>query len=321
MDDEQNESPLNDQAWDLVHQLLNRPDELRIEPVSGFGPGILLDFGVEAPGSLAAGLALVEVCMSGLSDVSVAPGELLGLGWPMLHVQTDHPVEACMLSQYGGWKIQTKEYFAIGSGPMRAASAQEPLFEQLDYQEHPVGVVGVLESSELPGPDVVQEIAQSCRVDPDHVALLVAPTASLAGAMQVVGRCVETAMHKLMELKFDITRVDSATGWAPIPPVGDDDLEAIGRTNDAILYGGQVTLWVTGDDESLEELVSKIPSCSSEQYGRPFAELFKQAGHDFYQMDPMLFSPAQVVLHNIETGRVHHAGRINEAVLKNSFGL
>jgi len=319
------DSALNDLAWDLVHQLLNQLDELRIDAVSGHAPGVLLDFGVDAPGSLSAGLALTEVCMSGLSEVSIIPGTIGSssgpLGWPMLQVQTDNPVEACLLSQYGGWKIKTDNYFAIGSGPMRAAAASEPLFKKLDYQERPTGVVGILEGSELPGPDIIEMIARDCHVSPEHVALLVAPTSSLAGSMQVVARSVETAMHKLLELGFDITRVDSGIGWTPIPPVGTDDMTAIGRTNDAILYGSRVTLWVTGDDESIEELGPRLPSSGSSQHGRPFLELFKQAGYDFYQMDPLLFSPAQVILHNVETGRVHHFGQINEEVLRTSFGL
>ncbi len=321
MDDDQTDSPLNDLAWDLVHQLLNRLDELRVDAVSGHAPGVLLDFGVDSPGSLSAGFALAEICMAGLCEVTMTPGKLGNIAWPLLQVQTDTPVEACLLSQYGGWKIKTDDYFAIGSGPMRAAAAREAIFQILEYKERPIGVVGILESSELPGPDVVNLIADACNVDPEHVALLIAPTASLAGSIQVVSRSVETAMHKLAELNFDVTRVDSATGWAPIPPVGQDDLVAIGRTNDAILYGGQVTLWVTGDDESIEELGPKIPSSASSQYGQPFLEIYKRAGCDFYQMDPLLFSPAQIVLQNIETGRVHHFGQVNEEVLRTSFGL
>ncbi|SFH52350.1 methenyltetrahydromethanopterin cyclohydrolase [Planctomicrobium piriforme] len=321
VEEELDEAPLNDLAWDLVHQVLSRLDELRIDAVAGFGPGVLLDFGVDAPGSLAAGLALVEICMAGLCEVSLTAGQLCGLGWPMLCVQTDNPVEACLLSQYAGWKIKTDEYFAIGSGPMRAAAAKEPLFERLQYKEICDGVVGILESSQLPGPDIVEMIAADCGVSPDHVALLVAPTASLAGTMQVVARSVETALHKLSELGFDITRVDSAQGSAPVPPVAADDLTGIGRTNDAILYGARVTLWVTGDDESIRELGPRLPSSGSSQHGRPFLEIFEEAGQDFYKIDPLLFSPAQVVFHNVESGRVHHFGQVNEDILKLSFGL
>lgn len=325
--DEQNTIPphdeplLNGLSWDLVQQVLTTLDELRVEPVTGFGSGLLLDFGVEALGSLAAGLALVEVCMAGLCDVQLSQRTLQGWGWPQITVQTDNPVEACLLSQYAGWRIRTDDYFAMASGPMRAAAGREPLFKRLEYREAAEVVVGILESSELPGEDVVRQIAHDCGVSPSHVALLVAPTSSLAGNLQVVARSVETAMHKLFEVGFDVTRVVSALGSAPVPPVADDDLIGIGRTNDAILYGAQVTLWCTGDDESLEELGPRIPSSGSAQHGRPFLDLFAEAGNDFYQLDPMLFSPAQVVMHNVETGRVHLFGTLNEELLAHSFGL
>jgi len=321
VNEEQDASSLNDLAWDLVHQLLSQLDELRIDLVETSSPGIVLDFGVETAGSLAAGLALAEVCTAGLTEFSIVPGTLAGCGWPMLSAQTDNALESCLLSQYAGWKLKTSNYFAMASGPMRASAGREPLFEKLEYREAGYGVVGVLESNRIPDFEVVKHVAQTCGVTPEHVALLVAPTASMAGNLQVVARCIETAMHKLFELDFDVMRVESACGWAPISPVAADDLTAIGRTNDAILYGGRVTLWVNGDDESLRKLGPKVPSGASPMYGQPFLNLFEAAGRDFYQMDPHLFSPAEIVFHNVETGRVHHFGNINEEVLKRSFGF
>ena len=312
---------LNDMAWDLVQQILYRMDELRVAPADVDGPGVILDFGVDAPGSLAAGLTLAEVCFSGLAEVSIVPGNMAGIGWPMLFVQTDDPVEACLLSQYAGWQISVDKYFAMGSGPMRAAACKEPLFEKLSYHESANGVVGVLETSQLPSDDVVKFIAEACEVDPEHVALLVAPTSSIAGNLQVVARSVETALHKLHELDFDVERIESACGSAPISPVAKDDLTGIGRTNDAILYGGQVTLWVNGDDDVLQEIGPKVPSCSSPSFGKTFLELFEEAGRDFYNMDPNFFSPAEVVFHNTQTGSVFHYGGTDHDVLLKSFGL
>ena len=69
--------------------------------------------------------------------------------------------------------------------------------------------------------------------------------------MQVVARSVETALHKLHEIGYDLHNVVSGFGAAPLPPVAADDLVGIGRTNDAILYGGEVTLWVKDDDRRL----------------------------------------------------------------------
>jgi methenyltetrahydromethanopterin cyclohydrolase len=312
---------LNDSAFNLVNQALAAVDDLRIEAVPVKGAGCVLDFGVEAQGSLGAGLALAEICMSGLAELSIVPGEVAGIAWPHLFVTTDQPVEACLLSQYAGWQVSVGKYFAMGSGPMRAAYAHEELFGDLEYREDATAVVGVLETSKLPDAAVVKHIAEKCRVVPDRVGLMVAPTASLAGNMQVIARSVETALHKLHEIGFDVTRITSACGSAPIAPVAADDLSGIGRTNDAILYGARVTLWIEGDDDDIEELGPKAPAASSAAYGQPFLNIFEAAGRDFYKIDPLLFSPAEIVFHNLETGRVHHFGQVNHEVLKTSLRL
>ena len=148
-----------------------------------------------------------------------------------------------------------------------------------------------------------------------------APTASLAGTVQVVARSLETALHKLHELGFDLSRVQSGSGTAPLPPVAGEDLAGIGRTNDAILYGGEATLWVTGDDQSIEQLGAQTPSSSSEDYGRPFIEIFRQYDNDFYKIDPHLFSPAIININNLETGSYFRYGKFNVEVLAKSFGL
>jgi methenyltetrahydromethanopterin cyclohydrolase len=315
------EPSLNELAWDLVQQSLFASDELRVELRDAVEGATIVDFGVEIVGSLGAGLALAEVCTAGLADITLTPGEIAGVGWPYVFVTTDSPVDACLLSQYAGWKIDTGDFFGMGSGPMRAAAGREELFEQLDYKEDADHVVGIVESSALPTAAVVREIASKCGVEPQNIALLVAPTSSLAGSLQVVARSIETALHKLYELDYDVMRIESAAGWAPLAPVAVDDLSGIGRTNDAILYGGRVTLMVHGEDDDIMEIGARVPSCGSPAYGRPFLEVFEAAGKDFYKIDPELFSPAEVVFHNLQSGRVHRFGGVNMDVLKQSFGL
>jgi methenyltetrahydromethanopterin cyclohydrolase len=148
---------------------------------------------------------------------------------------------------------------------------------------------------------------------------LVAPAFSIAGNLQVVARSLETALHKLYELQFDLSQVVSGFGTAPLPPVAADELTAIGRTNDAILYGGQVVLWVKADDEQLRELGPKVPSSSSPDHGEPFAEIFKRYEREFYKIDPLLFSPAVIYLNNLKSGRSHVFGSIEGEVLRKSF--
>ncbi len=312
---------LNARAGELVENITKRADELRIGVHSLSDGGRVLDFGVEADGGLQAGLELSRVCMAGLGCVSLVPGEIAGVGWPHVQVTTDRPVAACLLSQYAGWEINQNGFFAMGSGPMRAVAAREELFAKLQYRESASQAVGVLESGRLPDSDVIALIADKTAVDSSQTVLLVAPTSSQAGNLQVVARSVETALHKLFELEFDVNRIVSGYGTAPLAPVAADDLTGIGRTNDAILYGGRVTLWVHGDDDSLSEIGPKVPASASESYGQPFLDIFEQAGRDFYKIDPHLFSPAEIVLQNLDTGRVHHFGKTNPDVLRKSFGL
>lgn len=312
---------LNARGSRLVEVMLGRADELRVAAQVIPGGGRVVDCGITAAGGLAAGIALARVCLAGLGEVAIVPGETCGEPWPVVQVTTDHPVAACLLSQYAGWKIAVGKFFAMGSGPMRAAIADEELFARLGYSERAEECVGVLETSRLPVEAVLQYVAEKARVPAGSVTLLAAPTASQAGNVQIVARSVETALHKLFELGFDVNRIESAYGTAPLPPVAKDDLAGIGRTNDAILYGARVTLWVRGDDESLAGIGPRVPSCSSESHGRPFLELFAEANHDFYALDPHLFSPAEVTFQNLDTGRVQRFGRVEPELVRRSFGL
>ncbi len=281
----------------------------------------VVDCGVDSAGGTAAGLAMAESSMGGLGHVTLSAGGVPGAGfpWPMVGAASDSPVAACLAAQYAGWKVSTKGYFAMASGPMRAAIGREELFDEIGLRERPPVAVGLLETASLPPDDVCGSLAEAAGVAPDHLLLLAARTASVAGTLQVVARSLETALHKLHDLRFDLTRVVRGSGTAPLPPIPADDLAAIGRTNDAILYGGAVTIDVTGDDASLAAIGPRAVSRSSASYGEPFAVLFDRAGRDFYALDPALFAPAMLTLVNIDTGHRHVFGACAPDILARSF--
>jgi methenyltetrahydromethanopterin cyclohydrolase len=284
------------------------------------GEAAIIDVGVTQTGSLAAGVMMARIAMADLADLQWSTMNVGKLTLPALIVNVHQPVASCMASQYAGWQISIDKFFAMGSGPMRAAYGREALFDDIGLREEaPDSVIGVLETSRVPNLNVITYLAEKCRVNPAQIILVIARTASLAGGVQIVARSVETAMHKLHTLGFDLSRVVGGFGAAPLPPVSKDDLSAIGRTNDAVLYGSSVTLHVRGDDESLAQIVAKLPSSASRDYGRPFGEIFAGYDHDFYKIDPLLFSPAAICLQNIDTGRSHHAGQVNETLLEQSF--
>jgi methenyltetrahydromethanopterin cyclohydrolase len=249
----------------------------------------------------------------------MGPGEFGGLPGVAVTVVTDHPVTACMAAQYAGWQISVGKFFAMGSGPMRAAYGKEELFDKIPGREQAPVAVGVLETRKLPDDAVIDYLSERLQLPAAKLTLLAAPASSLAGNLQVVARSLETALHKLYELQFDLNQVVSGFGTAPLPPVAADELQAIGRTNDAILYGGRAILWVRAEDPVLAEFGSKVPSSASPDHGAPFAEIFHRYGHDFYKIDPLLFSPAEVVFHNLSSGKSHSFGRMEPEVLKRSF--
>lgn len=310
---------MNERANRIADDLERRAAELRIA-VSRVGGARVLDCGGAVTGSLAAGLLMARTCLADAAEVAYVPYPVAEVGGPAVQVTTDDPVRACLASQYAGWQVSVGSFFAMGSGPMRALAAREELFHHIVGKEESPVAVGVLESRKHPTEEVVTSIVTKLPKVAEHLTLLVAPASSLAGTAQVVARSVETALHKLHELKFDVSQVVSGYGVAPLPPVAADELGAIGRTNDAILYGGRVTLWVRADDEILAAIGPRVPSSASRDHGAPFAEVFKRYG-DFYKIDPLLFSPAEVEFRNLKTGKCHRFGRIEPALLRRSFGL
>lgn len=319
---------LNARASALVEGLLADAERAGVRATEIEGGGRWVDAGIEARGGFEAGLALARICLGGLGEVSLTPGVPgleLEIPTPGVQVFTDHPVAACLASQYAGWALSTKgeggKFFGMGSGPMRAAAGREALFEKIGFRERADRVAGVVETRDRGNPELYRRIAEACGVEPGAVTLLAAPTASAAGTTQVVARSVETALHKLMELGFDLSRVERGFGVAPLPPAAarGRDLEGIGRTNDAVLYGARVELHVRGDDDSLAEIGPKTPSSASTDHGQPFLEIFRRYDNDFYKVDPHLFSPAVVIFRNLDTGRSMAFGRFEPGVLNRSF--
>ena len=311
---------LNERAWRIADAMVANAAELRVTARTLPGGARVIDAGIDAPGGYGAGRALAEICMGGLADVAYPPLLLGGDTWPGVRVWTDHPAVSCMASQYAGWAIQVGKYFAMGSGPLRAhARVEQELFAKLRYAERAERGVLVLETRAAPTDAVAAWVGQKAGLAPSQLTFVVAPTASLAGGVQIAARILETGLHKMDTLGFDVTKVVSGMGTAPLPPVAKNDLQAIGRTNDCILYGGQARYTVNADDAELTALVPKIPAAASKDYGTPFYEIFKRYDGDFYKIDPLLFSPAEVWLTSVGSGKTYHAGHVNPDVLRASL--
>ena len=311
---------LNDLAFQLCETAVANSSSWRVQEHRLANGAAVLDFGVNTPGGIQPGLMLARICMSDLADISIHPAiESLG-PWPIIQIATDNPVDACMASQYAGWPVQHEKFFAMGSGPMRAKRGKEAVLQKLSISDPGQKAIGVLECDILPDEPITEMIAHECRVSLEHTILCVAPTRSIAGTVQVVARSVETSMHKLFELGFDLNAIVSGHGTAPLPPPALDFVQGIGRTNDAILYGGHVTLWVHASDEQIQAIGPNVPSIASRDYGVPFAKTFKKYEYDFYKVDPGLFSPAMITIVNLKTGRSFRYGKLRPDILIQSFG-
>jgi methenyltetrahydromethanopterin cyclohydrolase len=317
---EKRDLALNERAWALVDSYVARASELQIAVQALTRGARVVDAGVHVGGGLAAGRMLAELCMGGLGHVEFVPLALGGDTWPGVHVWTDHPAIACMASQYAGWAINPDGFFAMGSGPLRAAARVErELFARLDYTDAASRGVLVLEGRTMPTDEVADWVAAKSKLAPAALTFAIAPAASPAGGVQIAARVLETGLHKMDVIGFDVRRVLTGTGTAPLAPTAASDIRAIGRTNDCILYGGQARYTIAATDAELADLAEQLPACASSDYGTPFYDIFRRYNNDFYRIDPRLFSPAEVWLTSAKSGRTFRGGRLAPDVLRASL--
>ena len=311
---------INNLVEPLVSKLKKHTDSLGLM-VSQLDNGtVIVDAGINAQGGLEAGCKIAEICMGGLGNVTLRSTTNLMDNWSWyVDVHSSNSVIACLASQYAGWNLSNGDFNALGSGPGRAMGSKEPLFDELNYRDRADTACLVIESDVFPPVKVAENIAKQCGIDASNLTLIMTPTSSLSGCVQIVSRVLETALHKVHALDFDVMKVTDGAGSAPICPPSPDFMIAMGRTNDAILFAGQVHLFVNADDNDTEQLANQLPSSTSKDYGRPFSEIFQEVNYDFYKIDPMLFSPARVAVTSMLTGKTFHAGKLDKELLDKSF--
>ena len=314
---------VNSLSAPLVVQLIADARRLRIGVERLDNGTAIVDAGVEQEGSLEAGRRVASLCMAGLGRVRLTTSSRF-VDWPwQVEVASSQPVLACMASQYAGWSLSVEEpekFAALGSGPARALARKEPLFAKIGYEDRADRTCLVLEADRFPPQSLAQKVADDCGVDPAALTLILTPTGSLAGVVQIAARVVEVAMHKAHELGFPLESIVEGMGSAPVPPPVADGLIAMGRTNDTILFAGQVHLFVRAADGDAQDLARGLPSSNSRDYGKPFAEVFADYSYDFFKIDPLLFSPAKVAVTSLESGETFHAGHLDADLLARSFG-
>ena len=307
-------------AKKLVDKLIDNSKELNVLIKKGPLNCTIIDAGIETKGSKEAGKLIAEICMGGLGLINLEKTNTFP-HWPLeTKVRSKHPVISCLASQHAGWNLSHENFYALASGPGRAIARREDLFADLKYEDHFEFIYLVMEVDKTPPKEILEKISNDCKAKTENIILILTPTQSISGVIQVVSRVSEVGLHKLHTLKFPLENVKEVSGSAPIPPVSNDFITSMGRTNDAILYGGIVELKVIGSDEEINNLAKNLPSTSSKDYGKPFAEIFKNYKGDFYAIDPNLFSPGKVSVTSLNTGKTFTEGTLNNELLDKSFG-
>ena len=318
---------VNVEAKKTVDVMIEKADELNIAVETLDNGATVIDCGVNVDGSFKAGELYTKVCLGGLADVGISiPGDLSEkFALPSVKIKTDSPSISTLGSQKAGWSVSVGDFFALGSGPARAIALKPAeTYEEIAYDDKGADLaILTLEADVLPGVEVAEYIAEECDVDVKDVYLLVAPTSSLVGSIQIAGRVVENGTYKMLEfIKFDVTKVKHAAGIAPIAPVDPDGLKAMGKTNDAVLFGGRTYYYVESEEgDDIAAVAAQLPSSAADGYGKPFFDVFKDAGFDFYQIDKGMFAPAEVVINDLTTGKMYKEGFVNAELLKKSFGV
>jgi methenyltetrahydromethanopterin cyclohydrolase len=283
---------LNFEAYRLLERVLEDASSY------DFGSVRVLDVGVNAPLSdddaWDVAMSVAEACLGCLGKVSVGDG--------MLSVEIpENPAFACLGSQMSGWAVKVGGKTALGSGPARIlARKPRELYSRLGYSESSEKAVLCLESEVLPDEKTCWEILNATAAE----KLLIAAYRpdSVVGLVQVLARVVEMGVYRLDFLGFDARRIVSAKGSVPVPKL---DAYVMYSANDAIIYGGLVELSVSGWDVGLTD---KCVSSSSPAYGKPFKEIFRKAGGDFYKIDHAIFAPAEIRITDESSGKTYTAG-------------
>lgn len=305
----------------LLENLKRDADALRLQVMTLSNGTTLIDGGIDVRGGLEAGRRIAEICLGGLGHVALHTG---AGKWPLaLSVHAANPVLACLGSQYAGWSLAHGEgpaaFRALGSGPGRALAQKEALFAELGYRDSSASTCLVLEVDQAPPLELIEKVSRDCQVAAEQLTFILTPTRSLAGVVQIVARVLEVALHKVHTLGFPLDQIIDGGGSAPLPPPAQDFVTSMGRTNDAILFGGRVHLFVACSDDDARQLAHQLPSSASRDYGKLFGQIFKNVDYDFYKIDPLLFAPAEVVVSTLQGGKTFRAGEVNDALLDLSF--
>ena len=122
------EISINELTNPLVELLIKEKDRLGIEVLKGPEDCTIIDAGINVNACVEAGLIISRICLGGLGVVNIDVNDEISLSPFRLKVHASKPVLSCLGSQYAGWSLSAKDFFSLGSGPVRSIAQKEEIF-------------------------------------------------------------------------------------------------------------------------------------------------------------------------------------------------
>ncbi len=313
---------VNEKSVRIAEQIVADPEAYKAK-VHRIRGAYIIDCGVEADGGWESARMVTEILFGGLNQISygIFPERIGNVYYNCVNVFSDYTVLQQAACNISGWELRPGKYAPVLAGPGRTL-ARKPgdwLEVYSDYQDRYTKAVLTVEKGSIMSEDEVQDLIDAVGIDPQNLYIILAASGSTVCSVEVAARILEQTLHRLREEGFNLDSIVEAHGFCVIPPVAKDDLIAMGRVNDVLMYGGQSTYTVDCEDSEIEAVIDKITCDKSPVYGTMFKEIYQQYGCDFYQVPMQTYSPAKVVIINQRTGRVFTAGEFNLEVLAQSF--
>ena len=328
---------VNGLAHKLVEEMMDRGDELCIEALRLDNGVTVVDTGVNVRGGYKAGEYVIKISLGGLGEARVTSLELGDdLVLPAVNVYTDYPA-AVALSMYIWLNVVEAPHLDVGgytawvSGPGRARAREpEKVFSKIDYRDESDVAVLVVQprGRELPPAKFAEHLARRCGVSPENLYLVVTPTYSITGSVQVSARSLEDWFWRLTEFYgIPYHRVEALMTVAAIAPISPKVFkEPCAWADDMIRYGSMVHAWIYSEDgEDLKEVVEgSVIENYPDVFGKSFYDvavlerkyIYPDLDLEAIAREGRGFVFAQASIYDTRTGRLYTAGRIHRDLVR-----
>lgn len=314
---------LNEAAMEIISPILDDPTRYGALITKSSGGATIVDMGIEADGSWLGAKMYVEAAHGGMAELTYGRMRIKDLDLPSANVMIDNPMLSVIGCEAGAWSLGEGEYAPVASGPVRAKARVDRWAQRVDYEDPSDYVLMQMQTRRMPDDETLEFVAESCGIPMANLTVIVAPSASLVGSVQVGSRAFEQCVISLARnSSFDISTIVYGYGSAPVAPVIKDEVLAMGRINDALVYGGSGGMWLRHrDDEEVRRAAEGLPFSvqAGDDYGKGYAEIYAAYGHSLFDIPARLDSPAKIMMSNMLTGSVFTAGAIDEDAIYRSF--